>query len=796
MKKSLSLFLLLTILVGTTFSLSGCDFSRKDKKDSKDKKTETEEEDEEVLEVNKENVEGLWFDAHGPFMKVDLDKNELTMIREATYEIKEFNESGFRCVEKIDDTDYHGFFNGDYYPLFAYNEFKIPISFKENGHMDFMGYDIFRPDSEAGKAVNEKLEKVLFEDRFCSSNDPADGMNFTFDKDSLTYEYFSIKTDMDSLYENGIFTVHDEYSTKTIWAFLLDEKDEDVMIEYYGTICSNCSMDDTVEYLLAAEPMNFDPSRGEVIKLALDDDDVITKDLDDNILSTEPITERWDGYLTVNNKDLLMVLSGYTVIQSDVYDYGSMTATNKTVYEPWSMAGIALSYRQEVLDGKRENEIFTNNLIDIPLYDGDTMQIEIDLGEKDIKDVWLPDLANFSSYSEDYYSITDYSDNGSQLTDSLNVNHMTTDKIKVTVTFSTDCPAEYISVVRSGEGPIDADATLTELGNNKYSMTFTITSPGTFMVSDTRMANANNTEFTAEVLTEMDPALGYWALTQETGDIIDLVDLDYLKESVFDYETGSADFWVSTPEQLATVVYYVNSLSVFDGDEVKNMIYVHLMNDIDISEYDWVSMGYDNFAEAAGKSCEYCFRGVIFGNGYSIKGMKLVGGKNAFIGACHLTTIIGLTLENPVFEDDSYYEMLALIADDQCITEVFDCHVICDGADYFEFSATGNDSINYFDCSMVIDGEDMPLDKEDYKSFYYNGVDNWIRKYYQGDGSDYKYDAESEYKDFLENRDAFDHMFYYYGGKEEAERHVGYLDFNGWMVNGKFYLNFGYVYEE
>ena len=71
-----------------------------------------------------------------------------------------------------------------------------------------------------------------------------------------------------------------------------------------------------------------------------------------------------------------------------------------------------------------------------------------------------------------------------------------------------------------------------------------------------------------------------------------------------------------------------------------------------------------------------------------------------------------------------------------------------------------------------------------------------IRAFYQSDGGSYNYDAEAEYEAYMEDTLAFDKMYYYYGMDEEAEYHIGYLDFRGWMVGEEFYLNFGYVYQE
>ena len=83
----------------------------------------------------------------------------------------------------------------------------------------------------------------------------------------------------------------------------------------------------------------------------------------------------------------------------------------------------------------------------------------------------------------------------------------------------------------------------------------------------------------------------------------------------------------------------------------------------------------------------------------------------------------------------------------------------------------------------------------DYEQTFYNGYDNWIRRYYtQSDGT-YHYDAEREYTDFSVDSEPFIDMYYYYGG-QPAPTHVGYLGFTGWIVNDEFYVNYGYVNED
>ena len=71
-----------------------------------------------------------------------------------------------------------------------------------------------------------------------------------------------------------------------------------------------------------------------------------------------------------------------------------------------------------------------------------------------------------------------------------------------------------------------------------------------------------------------------WERERDTGDIMTLADKKWAVENAPTYH-------VSTPEQLASVVYYVNAIN-------EQPVEIYLENDLDLSEYDWKPMGWDN----------------------------------------------------------------------------------------------------------------------------------------------------------------------------------------------------------
>ena len=94
-----------------------------------------------------------------------------------------------------------------------------------------------------------------------------------------------------------------------------------------------------------------------------------------------------------------------------------------------------------------------------------------------------------------------------------------------------------------------------------------------------------------------------WERGYDTGDIMNLCDKEWAI-------ANAPDFKVSTPEQLASVVWYVNA----SGFKCS----ITLENDIDLAGYQWTPMGYQP-ASFIGNS----FNGTIDGNGFAIKNMSI-----------------------------------------------------------------------------------------------------------------------------------------------------------------------------
>lgn len=107
-----------------------------------------------------------------------------------------------------------------------------------------------------------------------------------------------------------------------------------------------------------------------------------------------------------------------------------------------------------------------------------------------------------------------------------------------------------------------------------------------------------------------------WTENCDCGDIPFLADADYIDESL---EQGG--FLASTPQELASAVWYINTQETF-------FPYIVLDCDIDISEYEWAPMGW------SGGDSSHSFNGFVSGAGHTIKGLTIDSGDSSvgFIG--------------------------------------------------------------------------------------------------------------------------------------------------------------------
>ncbi len=135
-----------------------------------------------------------------------------------------------------------------------------------------------------------------------------------------------------------------------------------------------------------------------------------------------------------------------------------------------------------------------------------------------------------------------------------------------------------------------------------------------------------------------------WMEYCDYGDIPLLADADYIKKSA---KTGT--FLVSTPEELASFNYYVNT------QPDAQYLTLQLKNDIDLKGYEWAPMGWN------GGVNDHPFTCWVDGGGHTIKNLTIRTDDSdvGFIGWETYCYVGDITFENAVIEGGSHVGIVA-----------------------------------------------------------------------------------------------------------------------------------------
>lgn len=246
---------------------------------------------------------------------------------------------------------------------------------------------------------------------------------------------------------------------------------------------------------------------------------------------------------------------------------------------------------------------------------------------------------------------------------------------------STDAVAEQTAV--------ETEATQTE------------TEPSETEVSETE---AQIVEITAENFFDTDPHYSEWANSGEAGDIIDLVDMDYLVENFHkDDDSTYGIFEIDSPEDLASFTYFVNVYPQPRTAETGNFFcWAELASDLDLSGYNWAPLG------VYSDDHSHAFRGIFAGDGHTISGLTIDNDRddNAFFGDTYSSSVFGLTIEDAVISG----AQSAVFVYSPANTNMFDCHADGQAVDNeyapeTMFCVISTDEPNrYIDCTYNVAG--------------------------------------------------------------------------------------------
>lgn len=185
--------------------------------------------------------------------------------------------------------------------------------------------------------------------------------------------------------------------------------------------------------------------------------------------------------------------------------------------------------------------------------------------------------------------------------------------------------------------------TIDESGN---SISVKIPEPGTYLVADRYQWyscwGVDVSDYAYEV--DYTTVKSDWEREGNVGSILELADKKWAMEN-------APEFHVSTPEQLASVVYYNNAIANYANGDLN--LFVYLENDIDLAGYQWVPMGW----MGAGNNR---FDGLFDGQGHVIRNMSIDASMDydvshvAFIGYSTGVTVKNVTFENASVKGGSY----------------------------------------------------------------------------------------------------------------------------------------------
>ena len=246
-----------------------------------------------------------------------------------------------------------------------------------------------------------------------------------------------------------------------------------------------------------------------------------------------------------------------------------------------------------------------------------------------------------------------------------------------------------------------------------------------------------NGELTVDNYFDVNPADTEWGKLEEAKDLIDLVDLDYIKESKDDV------FKIDSVEDFASLTYFINTYPAPRTGDEKIFVKVDLLCDLDINGANWAPLGTytDDHSRA--------FAGIFAGNGHIIKNIYIDSDNDqiGFFGDIVGSTVCGLRLE----EAYVYGKNSGMIAGHVDDTRFFDCHVqgyLSDSSDIeavFLFpSAVDPGNNRFICCSMdITNGDGFNYKEEINENLYPENQGNAFIDLYDPDGDGvYEYGAD------------------------------------------------------
>lgn len=520
-------------------------------------------------------------------------------------------EEGFVCKyqDKIfENSDGNKYFNCsivdghlESYHLFDDEFITKDISVIDNDTIKIDGITAVRSDSNKGKKYLKEIGEGLIGSWVTNEAGICYTLEINKDDIKLTSDEYDY-TVLNYKFSDGAMLVYPEDEP-------LNES-EALFLELSGDTLTWIANDYRLESYRKGSQMAEDAETGKLMLLGdwvyvTEDGKTISKwnFSQDSMLSMDGLDKEpvlTNVYITYIDKWKCYLRIGHDIYQFDYCD------DRVYLYEEDSYDLIAMLYAPDSQEGNKyldkvdtifqEGEMITQTFSEEIKDERNPEALSIELTFDGMSNIWLEDYISLNKYEPIYGDVfstiihpyelicEDELDNA-VISFIYNVNELPYDCEEDLVVTYFDIDNEILQVLD------------TSLNNKKHLVTAEFVGNGIYCVMDSLLISGD-TRNSSEYI----PKNTAWARNWNTGDILSLVDYDYIEES-------EGVFKVSTVSQLASVVYYANTT-------MNAFISIVLENNIDLSGYKWSCMGW-----SSGVDHNYPFRGIIDGQGYTISNL-------------------------------------------------------------------------------------------------------------------------------------------------------------------------------
>lgn len=666
---------LISIILAVSVLLCSC--SDKAARRNDEEAVEETEAEVQTIPLTRENLEGTWIDDTGFVCRIDPDNDLFTDAYGEIYDIKSISEDSIELMIRAQSDG--AYLNDRTYGLPICSSFTIDASYTEDGILHIFNTSAYNLDSDEGEEYSSNLE-----DRLSGTTLALAVMGGTLSfNDDLT------ELTVGTIYGNSE-PVQIEFTGTSIIVYQDGESEmiirtvgEDIILAMDGQIGYGTS----ARIGMPGSWLLWDASTDEIEIL-----EYSGKPADGAfpVLETSEYQPQMDtdyGEFIALPSLALSNLSG-VYINNEVFEQYSYSSTAETTFliDMRTPLAYQMLARQQIQSNNAGQ--YTEHVLTLPYG-----YISVDMYDNE----WTGDIISYFEYPE--ANLNDaYNNWYADLSSLCYIIDLGTDRHNAVIAFEFEGDENYVSVYRVDLYSWEPEELETTFANG-YA-TAAIEESGVYFLGHVDQPE----EMTRDNYFDIDPAESEWAATGLAGDIIGLVDIEYIEQSY------NGIFVVDSVEDLASLTYFVNTYP--RNEEAPECIWVDLIADIDLTGYNWAPLGRNAYGDE-----DRAFNGIFAGNGHTISGLHIenVQSTNGFFGDIYFATVIGLNIED-AYISGSYS---SLMAGSTSTTDYYDCHVSGElpnnfdsGEDLFPFEPDyGNNG--YLDCTMSVtnsDGETYEAD--------------------------------------------------------------------------------------